>query len=109
MEYINKEKLKDRLLRYHPDFEKTIEEIDEFPSVSESHFRYVSADRPPNDSYRVQVELSNGWVITAYYDKGKWYPIPHNRFNDPIGEGEYKYICVLRWRDIPGNPIGVYE
>ena len=46
----------------------------------------------PETPIRVQVQLDNGWIITAYYDEGKWYAVPD--WDGPL-EG------VLAWRALP--------
>jgi hypothetical protein len=30
----------------------------------------------PDTPIRVQVQLDNGWIITAYYDENEWFSVP---------------------------------
>lgn len=48
--------------------------------------------RPPEIPIRVQVQLDNSWIITAYYDDGEWYSVPGD--DEPING-------VLAWRLLP--------
>ena len=49
----------------------------------------------PDTPVRVQVQLDNAWIITAYYDEGKWYAVPEiDNENNPV-DG------VLAWMPLP--------
>ena len=49
-------------------------------------------ERLPETPIRVQVQLDNSWIITAYYDEGEWHDVP--------GDGEPIY-GVLAWMSLP--------
>lgn len=56
---------------------------------------WTSCKKPPEQPIRVQVQLDNGWIITAYYDEGEWYGVPGiDNENNPV-DG------VLAWRPLP--------
>lgn len=50
------------------------------------------SERLPKIPIRVQVQLDNSWIITAYYDESEWYAVPGD--DEPI-DG------VLAWMPLP--------
>ena len=48
----------------------------------------------PDTPIRVQVQLDNGWIITAYYEENEWLSVPD--FGEPI---EDRWIEA--WRPLP--------
>ena len=48
----------------------------------------------PDTPIRVQVQLDNGWIITAYYDENEWFSVPD--CGEPI---EDRWIEA--WRPLP--------
>lgn len=101
MAYINTEDFRNHLFRYRPTLEKIVEELKTFPSIPDDEIVFKPASDPPDTPRRVQVSLDNGWLITAYYDDGVWYPVPGDYDHCPIGQGRYDYINVLEYRELP--------
>ena len=54
----------------------------------------VNKKSHPNTPIRVQVQLDNGWIITAYYEENEWLSVPD--FSEPI---EDRWIEA--WRPLP--------
>jgi len=48
----------------------------------------------PDTPFRVQVQLDNGWIITAYYQDGEWLSVPD--CGEPLLD---KWIEA--WRELP--------
>lgn len=49
-------------------------------------------ENAPKDATRKQIQLSNGWIITGYYDDGEWFSVPDD--GDAL-------IGVGAWRELP--------
>ena len=54
----------------------------------------VTKKAHPDLPIRVQVQMDNGWIITAYYQDGEWLSVPD--FGEPIQD---KWIEA--WRELP--------
>lgn len=54
----------------------------------------VNKKSHPDTPIRVQVQLDNGWIITAYYEENEWLSVPD--FGEPIQD---KWIEA--WRPLP--------
>lgn len=54
----------------------------------------VAKKAHPDLPIRVQVQMYNGWIITAYYQDGEWLSVPD--FGEPIQD---KWIEA--WRELP--------
>ena len=54
----------------------------------------VNKKSHPDTPIRVQVQLDNGWIITAYYEENEWLSVPD--CGEPI---EDKWIEA--WRPLP--------
>ena len=54
----------------------------------------VNKKSHPDTPIRVQVQLDNGWIITAYYQENEWLSVPD--FGEPI---EDRWIEA--WRPLP--------
>ena len=54
----------------------------------------VNKKSHPDTPIRVQVQLDNGWIITAYYEENEWLSVPD--FGEPI---EDRWIEA--WRPLP--------
>lgn len=48
----------------------------------------------PDTPFRVQVQMDNGWIITAYYQDGEWLSVPD--CGEPLLD---KWIEA--WRELP--------
>lgn len=48
----------------------------------------------PDTPERVQVQLANGWIITAYYEENEWFSVPY--CDEPL---EDRWIEA--WRPLP--------
>ena len=73
------------------DYVKIIEEVPFVDVQPVRNWIPVSKDLPKTP-IRVQVQLDNSWIITAYYDEGEWYDVP--------GDGE-PIDGVLAWMPLP--------
>lgn len=54
----------------------------------------VNKKSHPDTPERVQVQLDNGWIITAYYEENEWLSVPY--CDEPI---EDRWIEA--WRPLP--------
>jgi len=52
------------------------------------------SDHTPYTPMRVQVQLENGWIITAYRQEGEWLSVPD--CGDALRDE-----CVVAWRPLP--------
>ena len=61
------------------------------------------SERLPKDSIRKQVQLDNGWIITAYFEEEQWYSIPeiYERQDDLYISLEEAGYNVLAWMPLP--------
>ena len=61
------------------------------------------SERLPKDSMRKQVQLDNGWIITAYFEEEQWYSIPeiYERQDDLYISLEEAGYNVLAWMELP--------
>ena len=86
--------------RYEPyiNAEKMIRTL---PSAqSESQWIPVTKKAHPDLPIRVQVQMNNGWIITAYWDETDWFSVPDwDEIGCPIEEDEYHKIEA--WRELP--------
>ena len=71
------------------------------PSVHpENDWIPVTKKAHPDLPIRVQVQISNGWIITAYWEDGNWHSVPDWYGNGtPIEEDDY--IKIEAWRELP--------
>ena len=70
-------------------------EINELPSAQpENDWIPVAKKAHPDLPIRVQVQLDNGWIITAYYQEGEWLSVPD--CGEPLKD-EY----IEAWRELP--------
>ena len=58
--------------------------------------KWVPVDKKshPDTSERVQVQLGNGWIITAYYEENEWLSVPY--CDEPIEDR-----WVEAWKPLP--------
>ena len=69
--------------------------IEQLPSAQpENDWIPVTKKAHPDLPIRVQVQMDNGWIITAYYQEGEWLSVPD--FGEPIRD---KWIEA--WRELP--------
>lgn len=54
----------------------------------------VDKKSPPDTPIRVQVQLDNGWIITAYYEENEWLSVPD--CDEPIQDR-----WIEAWRPLP--------
>jgi hypothetical protein len=54
----------------------------------------VNKKSHPDTPERVQVQLDNGWIITAYYEENEWLSVPD--YGAPI-----KDRWIEAWRPLP--------
>ena len=74
------------------DKNRAIHQVRELtPTIEEQRWTPIS-ERLPETPIRVQAQLDNDWIITAYYDDGEWYDVP--------GDGE-PIDGVLAWMPLP--------
>ena len=67
---------------------------------SENDWIPVTKKAHPDLPIRVQVQMSNGWIITAYWDETDWFSVPDwDEIGCPIEEDEYHKIKA--WRELP--------
>ena len=67
---------------------------------SEPKWIPVNKKAHPDLPIRVQVQLRNGWIITAYWYEGNWFSVPcWGRIGDHIDDDEYYKIEA--WRELP--------
>lgn len=60
----------------------------------------VTKKAHPDLPIRVQVQMNNGWIITAYWDETDWFSVPDwDEIGCPIEEDEYHKI--IAWRELP--------
>ena len=68
----------------------------------------VTKKAHPDLPIRVQVQISNGWIITAYWEDGNWHSVPDWYGNGtPIEEDDY--IKIEAWRELPDLYTGGRE
>ena len=48
----------------------------------------------PKDPIRKQIQLTNGWIITGYFDGEYWYAVPDF-------DGALEFFSVKAWRELP--------
>ena len=77
-------------ITFHTKHGKIVKFVKE--SVRPEQHWIPCSERFPETPIRVQVQLDNGWIITAYYDEGEWYDVP--------GDGE-PIDGVLAWMSLP--------
>ena len=71
--------------------------------VTHPEQKWISCNNQlPKYPKRKQVQLSNGWVITAYFELGDWYAVPPLYDEDDIyislKEAGYR---VIAWHELP--------
>ncbi len=64
---------------------KALEEPQWIPVTKKAH---------PDLPIRVQVQMNNGWIITAYYQEGEWLSVPD--CGEPLLDN-----WIEAWRDLP--------
>jgi len=67
--------------------------ITEEPTAEEPQWIPCS-DHTPYTPMRVQVQLENGWIITAYRQEGEWLSVPD--CGDALRDE-----CVVAWMPLP--------
>ena len=79
----------------------SVSEIIELLSAqSENDWIPVTKKAHPDLPIRVQVQMDNGWIITAYWDETDWFSVPDwDEIGCPIEEDEYHKIKA--WRELP--------
>lgn len=65
---------------YPMDYAAAIDEV--ISALEAQEWIPVNKKSHPDTPERVQVQLDNGWIITAYYDDGEWFSVPD--CGDPI-------------------------
>lgn len=73
-------------------FDSDLLAIENVPSMQPEQRWVPVSERLPKIPIRVQVQLDNNWIITAYYDESEWYAVPGD--DEPI-DG------VLAWMPLP--------
>lgn len=69
--------------------------VSDLPSAQpEPQWIPVTKKAHPDLPIRVQVQLDNGWIITAYYQEGEWLSVPD------VGE-PLKDEWIEAWRELP--------
>lgn len=69
--------------------------IEHAPTIEpESQWIPVTKKAHPDLPIRVQVQISNGWIITAYYQEGEWLSVPD--CGEPLQDN-----WVEAWRELP--------
>ena len=94
--------LEDYLEKHGADFDALSKEYisesaeDDYlpPAEPENDWIPVTKKAHPDLPIRVQVQMDNGWIITAYYQDGEWLSVPD--CGEPIQD---KWIEA--WRELP--------
>lgn len=75
---------------------KTISEAHKMAVKALEAQEWIPVDKKshPDTPIRVQVQLDNGWIITAYYEENEWFSVPD--FGEPI---EDRWIEA--WKPMP--------
>lgn len=69
--------------------------IMQLPSAQpEPHWIPVTKKAHPDLPIRVQVQMDNGWIITAYYQEGEWLSVPD--CGEPLLDNQ-----IEAWRELP--------
>ena len=81
---------------FDEDMQKMLcERLDALPSAQpEQHWIPCSEKDHPDLPIRVQVQMNNGWIITAYYQDGDWLSVPN--YGDVIRDE-----WIEAWRELP--------
>lgn len=94
------------LWHYPNECYRNLNEYEFAKSLAELGLKSVPSAQPENDwipctkkahpdtPFRVQVQLDNGWIITAYYQDGEWLSVPD--CDEPLLD---KWIEA--WRELP--------
>ncbi len=69
-----------------------------FSALEAQEWIPVDKKSHPDTPERVQVQLDNGWIITAYYEENEWLSVPY--CDEPI---EDRWIEA--WKPLP-EPYG---
>ena len=64
------------------------------PAQPENDWIPVTKKAHPDLPIRVQAQMDNGWIITAYYQEGEWFSVPD--CGEPLKD-EY----IEAWRELP--------
>lgn len=64
------------------------------PAQPEPKWIPVTKKAHPDTPIRVQIQMDNGWIITAYYQEGEWLSVPD--CDEPL-QDEW----VEAWRELP--------
>lgn len=76
-------------------FARCEKNLNELPSAqSENDWIPCTKKAHPDTPFRVQVQMDNGWIITAYYQDGEWLSVPD--CDEPLLD---KWIEA--WRELP--------
>ena len=69
-------------------------DLRELPSAQpENDWIPVTKKAHPDLPIRVQVQLDNGWIITAYYQEGEWLSVPD--CGEPLKDEYVEAWCEL--------------
>lgn len=68
--------------------------IEAIKALEEPQWIPCSEKDHPDLPVRVQVQMTNGWIITAYYQDGEWLPVPN--CEDAIHDE-----WIEAWRSLP--------
>lgn len=72
-----------------------LEEVRHAPTIEpEQKWIPCSEKAHPDLPIRVQVQMNNGWIITAYYQDGDWLSVPN--YGDVIRDE-----WIEAWRELP--------
>ena len=72
-----------------------IAQVRRMPTIEpERRWIPVSEKAHPDLPIRVQVQMNNGWIITAYYQDGEWLSVPN--CEDAIHDE-----WIEAWRELP--------
>lgn len=89
---ISRQAAMDAICDYTDDLFNQITALEDLPSAQpEPQWIPVTKKAHPDLPIRVQVQIDNGWIITAYYQECEWLSVPD------CGEP----LQVEAWRELP--------
>ena len=109
--YVNLQSVIDTLKNYRDSLGYTsniwndmIDDILDLPVKRDSDLDWTLGNvHLPDTSRRVQVQINNGWIVTAYYEAGDWFSVPAwtDEADVPIEDKYDPFHRVVAWRELP--------